>query len=79
MAKRLIEPAGVPLAGMALIDVPEPEASIVTLLFEHELPCPSESIVIRPGIDAVPTVVVDPPDASSAVQPSGSRSHRAGT
>src|SRR5207302_1719299 len=67
------------LAGMALIDVPDPEASIVTLLLEQELPIPSESMVMRPGIEAVPTVVVDPPDAASDVQPSGSRSHRAGT
>src|SRR4051812_23962775 len=76
MAYRLMAPDGEPLAGMALTVVPEPPVSSVTLL-PHVLP--SESMVIRPGMDAVPTLVEDPPEASRAVQPVGSRSHRAGT
>ena len=61
---------------MAVTVVPAPPVSRVTLL-PHVLP--SESIVTSPGIAAVPTVVFDPPEASSDVQPVGSRSHRAGT
>src|SRR4051794_2487093 len=69
-ANRLMEPPGDPLVGMALTVVAEPPVSNVYVLPEHVEP--SESMVIRPGIDAVPTLVVDEPEASRDTQPCGS-------
>src|SRR5213079_954650 len=53
----------VPSPQPASTRVPEPEASIVCLVFEQLPPVPSESTVISPGCVGSPTSVLEPPDA----------------